>query len=141
MAYTITEACIGCTACVKKCPAGAISGEVKKLHRIDAAICVDCGVCGRICPQKSVLDQNGSQCISSKPSQWPKPVVDNKKCMSCNVCIEACPVSCLSLAEATARDPHGHPFLEKAAACISCGFCAVECPVDAITMQVPVAAK
>ena len=39
------EKCKGCTACVRVCPAGAISGELKKAHTIDAAKCLKCGAC------------------------------------------------------------------------------------------------
>jgi NADH-quinone oxidoreductase subunit F len=41
--------CIGCTACMKKCPVNAISGERKQAHRIDQAICIQCGACAQAC--------------------------------------------------------------------------------------------
>jgi len=41
--------CKGCTACAKKCPAGAISGSLKNPHAIDAAKCVKCGACAATC--------------------------------------------------------------------------------------------
>ncbi|MDW8047511.1 MAG: 4Fe-4S binding protein, partial [Chloroflexota bacterium] len=46
MAYSIIETCIGCTACTKRCPTNAISGERNQLHVIDPTLCIDCGACG-----------------------------------------------------------------------------------------------
>lgn len=48
--YTIdAEKCIGCTACKRKCPTDAISGEVKQVHVIDQEKCIKCGVCMDTC--------------------------------------------------------------------------------------------
>ncbi|MBR5234489.1 MAG: NADH-quinone oxidoreductase subunit NuoF [Clostridia bacterium] len=45
----VAEKCKGCTLCAKKCPAKAISGEVKKAHIIDSDICIRCGQCVNSC--------------------------------------------------------------------------------------------
>jgi len=50
----IAEVCKGCGACLKACPAGAITGEKKKPHVIDPDICVKCGACFDVCKFKSV---------------------------------------------------------------------------------------
>ena len=47
--YIDVEKCRGCTICAKKCPAKAISGELKKIHFIDQNICIKCGECSRVC--------------------------------------------------------------------------------------------
>lgn len=48
--YTIdADKCRGCTLCAKKCPANAISGEVKSVHRIDRDKCIKCGSCVSVC--------------------------------------------------------------------------------------------
>lgn len=48
--YTIdADKCRGCTLCTKKCPANAISGEVKSVHRIDRDKCIKCGSCVSVC--------------------------------------------------------------------------------------------
>ena len=47
--FDITDKCVGCTACAKRCPVNAISGEVKKQHVIDQDVCVKCGRCKENC--------------------------------------------------------------------------------------------
>jgi NADH:ubiquinone oxidoreductase subunit F (NADH-binding)/NAD-dependent dihydropyrimidine dehydrogenase PreA subunit len=42
--------CPGCTACVKVCPAEAITGERGKPHVINADRCSQCGSCLSVCP-------------------------------------------------------------------------------------------
>lgn len=43
------DKCRGCTLCAKKCPANAISGEVKSAHKIDRDKCIKCGSCVSVC--------------------------------------------------------------------------------------------
>ena len=47
--YKITDKCIGCTLCSRKCPVHAISGERKTVHAINAEACIKCGVCIENC--------------------------------------------------------------------------------------------
>ena len=51
------EKCKGCTACAKACPAGAISGELKKPHHIDKTICISCGSCREACRFGAVMTE------------------------------------------------------------------------------------
>lgn len=48
------EKCVGCTACVRVCPASSISGEVKKAHGIDQKKCIKCGACITKCKFKAI---------------------------------------------------------------------------------------
>jgi len=138
MAYTITEKCNGCGACVRLCPAGAISGEKKKLHTIDAVLCIECGACGRICPQAALLDAAGIPCAMIKRSEWPRPEALLKACIACNICVDACPVGCLVMSDLP-RDKgvDAFPYLRDPKACIGCGFCSKACPADALVMKKP----
>lgn len=43
------EKCRGCTLCSKRCPVGAVSGEVKMPHVIDSEKCIKCGGCVDAC--------------------------------------------------------------------------------------------
>ena len=50
LTYVIdTDICRGCTLCMKKCPSGAIVGEVKKAHYIVEDKCIHCGACAETC--------------------------------------------------------------------------------------------
>ena len=47
--YIIGQDCRGCTACVKSCPVGAITGEPKAVHQINRDKCIKCGACMAKC--------------------------------------------------------------------------------------------
>ena len=47
--YKITDACKGCSACARKCPVNAISGEIKQKFNIDQNKCIKCGQCIATC--------------------------------------------------------------------------------------------
>jgi len=52
--YILEEFCKGCGACLRACPSKAITGEKKKPHKIDPAICIKCGACFDVCKFKAV---------------------------------------------------------------------------------------
>lgn len=56
MTYAIdADKCRGCTACARKCPAGAIEGKVKEVHTINTDKCIKCGVCMETCKFGAVV--------------------------------------------------------------------------------------
>jgi NADH:ubiquinone oxidoreductase subunit F (NADH-binding)/(2Fe-2S) ferredoxin len=47
--YLIDDTCNGCTLCRKVCAVEAITGDKKKIHTINQALCTKCGQCYREC--------------------------------------------------------------------------------------------
>lgn len=52
------ELCKGCSKCSRNCPAGAISGEIKKPFVIDSNKCIKCGACESACPFGAISVEN-----------------------------------------------------------------------------------
>ena len=53
--YILEDKCVGCTACARVCPADAITGEVKKVHRINLEKCIKCGACMEKCKFGAII--------------------------------------------------------------------------------------
>ena len=52
--------------------------------------------------------------------------VDKEKCVSCETCVGACPVTAIEMVDGKAQ--------VKESDCIECGACVGECPVEAISL-------
>ena len=50
--YIDPEKCQACMACLKDCPAGAITGGRRQVHVVDQAKCTKCGACFDVCPSR-----------------------------------------------------------------------------------------
>jgi formate hydrogenlyase subunit 6/NADH:ubiquinone oxidoreductase subunit I len=109
-------------------------GAKKERHRINPAICIDCGACGRVCPAKSVEDNFGTIAQRTKKQDWEKPFFNLESCMSCGICLDTCPAGALDANLQKVGSRHVFPFLIDDSLCMGCGFCAADCPVGAITM-------
>jgi ech hydrogenase subunit F len=49
--------------------------------------CIFCGMCGRRCPTYAIG-------VTKAQKEWK---IDRLKCCTCNLCVEICPVKCLSM--------------------------------------------
>lgn len=62
-----------------------------------------------------------------------KPYIDRERCVGCSLCVENCPVDCLTI-----EDPDFHGDINTAAVltlpekCIGCKICAKVCPIEAV---------
>jgi formate hydrogenlyase subunit 6/NADH:ubiquinone oxidoreductase subunit I len=138
VAYHITEACIGCTACARTCPVFAIRGERGQRHSVNELRCVECGVCGRICPKAAVTDAAGGVCAAVKRGEWPRPAVKGDLCSACGICVSDCSPGALRISLPGFRGDIGvHAELADPAKCVGCALCADHCPLGAITMESP----
>ena len=77
------DKCTGCRACLQACPRNAITmtftSQFKTIPKINSEICVDCGLCNKVCP---VLNESRfeepKQCLAS----WTLEKEDKEKCAS-----------------------------------------------------------
>lgn len=134
MTYKIIETCIGCTACTKRCPTNAITGERNQLHVIDPTLCIDCGACGVVCPPEAILDTLGEVCRSLKKPEWPVAVVIDDKCIGsgCELCINICPFDALTLQHSERIDDFFGVSTVDEKKCTGCRLCEDVCGWDAI---------
>ena len=51
----LPDKCVGCSACSRKCPVSAISGEIKSPFVIDTDKCIKCGVCMETCKFDAII--------------------------------------------------------------------------------------
>lgn len=132
MSYRFNSECDGCSACARQCPVGAIYGQFKERFDVDPALCVDCGVCGMICPREAVLDEHGAPAPRVGRQARPRPVLAPELCDGCGVCVDFCPFDCRTL---VGRRFRGLPLVSHPERCVGCSECADACIKGAIVMK------
>ena len=75
------ELCNHCAtpACVENCPTGAMHKDERGLVSVDAARCIGCGICQKLCPAGAITVQDNLSHI------------DESLCLSCGQCAVKCP--------------------------------------------------
>ncbi len=53
----VADKCKGCSACARKCPVNAISGEIKNPFVIDTSKCIKCGACISTCKFDAIIKE------------------------------------------------------------------------------------
>jgi len=127
----VAENCTGCTACEKRCPTRAISGELKKAFLIEPGLCIDCGACGVICPDEAILDTWGNVTKVLKRQERPIAVVHPDNCNGCGVCIDVCPFDCIYPSDENRAQYLGKVEVNEKT-CVGCKLCEEVCGWEGI---------
>ncbi|WP_428897834.1 4Fe-4S dicluster domain-containing protein [Parelusimicrobium proximum] len=53
-------------------------------HKIDSALCINCGACDATCPVSAISEQDG------------KRVINPDACIDCGACVASCPVNAIA---------------------------------------------
>ncbi len=96
--YFITNACRGCMArpCTINCPKKAITMNAHGQAEINPELCVNCGICMKVCPYHSII-RMPVPCEEACPVNAiekdgnGKATIDSSKCILCGKCMRECP--------------------------------------------------
>ncbi|MCX7786907.1 MAG: 4Fe-4S dicluster domain-containing protein [Spirochaetes bacterium] len=95
--YFVTNACRGCVArpCVWNCPKKAIQ-MIHGQARIDASLCVNCGLCQKVCPYHAIVKvpipcEEACPVGAISKSPQGKEQIDFSQCIYCGKCMNECP--------------------------------------------------
>ncbi len=64
------------------------------------------------------------------------PTFDYSFCVSCGICAQACPVSCLTMTKKGRQRKYPNVFPELSSdGCTGCGICEKACPMEVVTIR------
>ncbi len=136
MSYKINSNCVGCTLCAKSSPVDAINGKLKEQHTINEKRCIECGVCGNVCPKAAVEDAKGVVLEKVAKANWKKPSINQKRCSACSMCVDICAFDCLAIEYPKFQgDIDVSVELIDEKKCVACAMCEGICPLKAIEMK------
>lgn len=65
-----------------------------------------------------------------------KPVFEIDNCVSCGICAQSCPLSCITLSLSAKQGKYRNLFpVVDHDSCIGCGRCADDCPMGCLEME------
>jgi electron transport complex protein RnfB len=134
MLFEITVTCAGCGTCVKRCPAGAISGERRAQHHIDPSLCKECGACWRQCPKAAVISPAGVLRQGKPVKELPKARVDPSACAGCRNCLLSCPFRIIEVSNDRTWGLSTNKCCVVGQGCWGCETCVTVCPTGAVSI-------
>lgn len=87
--------------CEDVCRRGAIQFDHNHVAHIDKSKCIGCGACSKVCPYGAIVNhkrpcENACKIKAIKMSEEKTAAIDNNKCISCGACVYQCPFGAIS---------------------------------------------
>lgn len=96
--HVITSSCRGCIShhCKEVCPKKAVKLDHNKRTYIDKSLCIECGLCAKVCPFNAIANykrpcENACKIKAITMNKYNYAEINNEKCIACGACIYQCP--------------------------------------------------
>lgn len=102
--YFVTDVCRGCIAhhCEEVCRRQAITFDDSLKAHIDKDLCVECGLCAKVCPYDAISNRQRPCERACKvhaitmDEHTKAAVIEDEKCISCGACAFLCPFGAIT---------------------------------------------